>query len=1670
MLSVVLLILVIIVVVVIVLNSPSHIIKTAEKKASESLYDEAEALYRKVWLKSPDAPRLLSDMFFSIAKKKKSATEKANAVKKALAISDDGLQDQARDGLRKSRKGVIDYTCEKANEAFQRKDYDSAVELIDALSGQGKTFIEKGIRFRAYKYGAELLKGASKKTVSSFLESYGDTARKYISEMGESLLGEKDFEDSARILELVDDEHSNQLWGQAVLGYVLKHKHLIKRDGRVSKRQLDFAESYADAINSTAQRETKLMLLNAVFNETQSLSVQEKIQNVLFDKAKESIAKDDYDTFKSLFQEMEAESDLEPAARKRLRGEYIILQYCYLRDKVSSFYSPSAKWNDLEDSVKEYAAFADLKGVLDLARSLTSQKRYKEASSICSLLPQDNSEVKRTIIKNIEEQILQSQGAEGIPSYYSNSALRKELYQALFADAVALTGDGQFSKAVSLFKGIENDYTDEQSFYAEYATAAISSLTLSARAIRPSDFSLGKSLINKLQPGQKRDDLIKKIESWCEKLIKEKNYQEAYVIAYTCRDLSPVLSSFFLETVYTLASSNQAPSADGLLEEIEKQSDPLEYLSRLHWHYPTALRTAYVDRLGDKIEVLFNDNPQEAINFLAKEEDESVKVDILRRFSDKNKPLFKEAVLDMLESKNRLPKQSGSVNELVGMIALFPDEAFSLAALKDLTRSGYAAEEEYVKAVLKKISRLKKNDSILTVINDALEVSHHDDLVRIKKGIAQDLIESDPLRALSICDEIKNWCDVKDDIALASLSAANASSDLSAKYGFLKKAFGVVSKQTIRTKVEKEIVKLSGTYFSLGKDDLALSLLKEFRCALTDNAYLEKQLEKSKAETGDSAAIQILNEAISYSDNSPFSSELETIRGTLIEAYIRRVLSKSEKQPRDKAIVSLEDLLISLKEKKGFLFENQELVLNRLHDLYMDEGREQEQAGHNKTAYECYSKACECVSLSDVVAISRKAVCSLKRKDIGIDTIAKDVDAALPIAPPDIKKDIVYRYILRLLEAGKINEASELAENSLRSPKIRALCESYKIRQVKSQIEEINRQLEDLNSGKMGLDAAQHFFGSVDATIDTIAQTYPEHAGLKTKYKNAIQKYILQAAFKEQKYDIAYDLLKKQKGDFLSDDTLFRNMAVACLGMMESGKLTQENYKEIIGVWLSAVYSDRLIVKSLDYTSWDDGYTFTIDDSLSQTYSYDNLPDNINFDDPSNTNVGIGQVQKSLLERSDAILNAGDAAYYAFYREQISAMDAMAKYQLDNSISEDVISPCLYPYIAKQYKTHLCDKLDNSEEALEVGCLYGLTGGLFDKFRTAHDYYVQCIDALKRLVNVKTAFSRTRISAISDFVGLYDQLIEESRNEFANHQNSGKSYQVLLNPFAAICSALNDSQLSFSFSTFINGEIIPKMNAEEIASIPGLKALFEVYKVYTGNSQLNGNIKAILNNVMSDYISGSDSESWDLVQAVVSYTNTFNSSLLDSIKENSLIIFVTGGSDRANRVIDFIEQHDASVYSSVSSARAAIQNASLQQEMGNLIDRVNNNQISKLEALKENYRLYLRAKEDPRICQNLATLMSMCISEYIYQGKSGVVSVKSTLDMIYNNRSSRLRSNNKIFDDEFDELWGLLSIENRSAIKANSSTLTDTGRRVRTTLEYLGKFGTRSIASASLFG
>lgn len=122
--------------------------------------------------------------------------------------------------------------------------------------------------------------------------------------------------------------------------------------------------------------------------------------------------------------------------------------------------------------------------------------------------------------------------------------------------------------------------------------------------------------------------------------------------------------------------------------------------------------------------------------------------------------------------------------------------------------------------------------------------------------------------------------------------------------------------------------------------------------------------------------------------------------------------------------------------------------------------------------------------------------------------------------------------------------------------------------------------------------------------------------------------------------------------NYIEEDSQFRNVAIAALGVVESGSAKEKALKYAISVWLSAVYTDRLFVKSLDYTSWDDNYTFTLQGSLGQTndYDYDSLPENINFDAPvDNHNIAIKDVQESLSSRMENFIRDHYPNYEDFF-------------------------------------------------------------------------------------------------------------------------------------------------------------------------------------------------------------------------------------------------------------------------------------------------------------------------------------------------------------------------------------------------------------------------------------
>lgn len=68
----------------------------------------------------------------------------------------------------------------------------------------------------------------------------------------------------------------------------------------------------------------------------------------------------------------------------------------------------------------------------------------------------------------------------------------------------------------------------------------------------------------------------------------------------------------------------------------------------------------------------------------------------------------------------------------------------------------------------------------------------------------------------------------------------------------------------------------------------------------------------------------------------------------------------------------------------------------------------------------------------------------------------------------------------------------------------------------------------------------------------------------------------------------------------------------------------------------------------------------TLQGSLGQTsdYDYDNLPDNINFDDPvDNHNIAIKDVQVSLSSRMETFIRDNYPKYEQFFTDEKEALD-----------------------------------------------------------------------------------------------------------------------------------------------------------------------------------------------------------------------------------------------------------------------------------------------------------------------------------------------------------------------------------------------------------------------------
>jgi hypothetical protein len=144
--------------------------------------------------------------------------------------------------------------------------------------------------------------------------------------------------------------------------------------------------------------------------------------------------------------------------------------------------------------------------------------------------------------------------------------------------------------------------------------------------------------------------------------------------------------------------------------------------------------------------------------------------------------------------------------------------------------------------------------------------------------------------------------------------------------------------------------------------------------------------------------------------------------------------------------------------------------------------------------------------------------------------------------------------------------------------------------------------------------------------------------------------------------------LISSKNDFFTETELLKNAGIACLNIVKQEQLDKQNYQLVIAVWLAAIYNDKVLVDSLESTSWDDDYSFTLTGNLGGAQPADlQLPENVNFQVPSRENISIGEVQRILLEEFEKNIHSLpesklNHSIQQFYSEQQTALAGIIRH------------------------------------------------------------------------------------------------------------------------------------------------------------------------------------------------------------------------------------------------------------------------------------------------------------------------------------------------------------------------------------------------------------------------
>lgn len=492
-------------------------------------------------------------------------------------------------------------------------------------------------------------------------------------------------------------------------------------------------------------------------------------------------------------------------------------------------------------------------------------------------------------------------------------------------------------------------------------------------------------------------------------------------------------------------------------------------------------------------------------------------------------------------------------------------------------------------------------------------------------------------------------------------------------------------------------------------------------------------------------------------------------------------------------------------------------------------------------------------------SVTRIVICQIKRNDkINLDNISE-----IGNSDKSYQKELYYRYAIQLLKNKEYTEAEKVITSNLnfQSSDIDKLSEILKVEKNNNavkKIEEINTSIEELQKKSLSTEELKALYDSLDKTINDVRVLDKQVSEKISALKPTLFNRLLTHYISEEKFGNAISIIQKYP-KFWESPELLKNMGICCYGYTSKGLLTELNYQTVISAWLTSVFSDRVILKSLDDTTWDDNYTFTLVEAIGSNYSqHEETPDNVNYDDISESNISIGATQKELLQQFETIIQKEiqDANLSKlvndFYDKEKQALEKVI-----SVIENDIFFAT--PHFAKQngLNNEIIEELDNdyhnysNEEALEAGVpyiknsnstvvyQYFYANDLIDKFKSA--IKSENSIAIKNLNTKENKQWIEKFDSISELVE--DKLFDSISSKISKDDENEKLITVMEE---CILFSSQNAKLKHQYSNYVANYCISKVNENEIENFKALTLMKGAYSSSPNNPKIVKNFITLI--------------------------------------------------------------------------------------------------------------------------------------------------------------------------------------------------------------------------------